>query len=88
MKKKLLSLVLATVMVTGTGATVWASGDGEVIEKYGTELTNLDLDGTLHGTPLPLPENVMIWATGPSGEICLSGVILTISCAIPFMPAL
>ena len=49
MKKKLLSLVLATVMVTGTGATVWASGDGEVIEKYGTELTNLDLDGTLHG---------------------------------------
>ena len=39
-------------------------------------------------TPLPLPENVMIWATGPSGEICLNGAILTISCAIPFMPAL
>ena len=39
-------------------------------------------------TPLPSPENVMIWATGPSGGICLNGAILTISCAIPFMPAL
>ena len=56
MKKKLLSLVLATVMVTGTGATVWASGDGEVVEKYGTELTNLDLDGTLLTTDKILTE--------------------------------
>lgn len=49
MKKKLLSLVLAASMISGTGAAVWASESGEGIVKYGTELSNLDLDGTLHG---------------------------------------